>query len=151
MTAVNWMIDALLKRHSGSLGKEYVKIFEQAKEMEKQQIIDAFDEGQEYEYQYHINNAPKFDSQTYFAETYGNNGSDEYTEINWGGIIQRIPKGDELKENHIVDTNEMIELPQQETLYTEEQVREAMAKARLYKSSENADIIIQSLKQPKKD
>ena len=38
-----------------------------------------------------------------------------------------------------------------ETLYTEEQVREAMAKARLYKSSENADIIIQSLKQPKKD
>jgi hypothetical protein len=43
-----------------------------------------------------------------------------------------------------------IELPQQETLYTEEQVREAMVKARLFKSSENADIIIQSLKQPKK-
>ena len=39
-------------------------------EMEKQQIIDAFDEGQEYEYQYHINNTPKFDSQTYYAETY---------------------------------------------------------------------------------
>jgi DNA-binding protein H-NS len=43
------------------------------------------------------------------------------------------------------------QLPQQETLYTEEQVREAMVKARLFKSSENADIIIQSLKQPKKD
>ena len=40
---------------------------------------------------------------------------------------------------------------EQETLYTDEQVREAMVKARLYKSSENADIIIQSLKQPKKD
>lgn len=46
-------------------------------EMEKQQIIDAFDEGQEYEYQYHINNTPKFDSQTYFIETYGSKGSDE--------------------------------------------------------------------------
>jgi hypothetical protein len=46
-------------------------------ELEKQQIIDAFDEGQEYEYQYHINNTPKFDSQTYFIETYGSKGSDE--------------------------------------------------------------------------
>ncbi len=38
--------------------------------MEKGQIIKAFDEGQEYEYQYHINSAPKFDSETYYQETY---------------------------------------------------------------------------------
>jgi heme oxygenase len=45
-------------------------LFYPYKEMEKQQIIHAFDEGQEYEYQYHINNAPKFDSETYYQETF---------------------------------------------------------------------------------
>ena len=44
--------------------------YQQAKEMHKQEIIDAFDEGQEYEYQYHINSAPKFDSETYYNETF---------------------------------------------------------------------------------
>ena len=38
--------------------------------MEKEQIIKAFDEGQEYEYQYHINSTPKFYSETYYNETY---------------------------------------------------------------------------------
>ena len=50
---------------------------EQAKEMEKQQIIDAFDEGQEYEYQVFVNSAPRFFSDTYYNETYGSKGSDE--------------------------------------------------------------------------
>jgi hypothetical protein len=50
--------------------KRNLEILEQAKEMEKEQIIDAFDEGQEYEYQYHINSAPKFDSETYYNETF---------------------------------------------------------------------------------
>ena len=45
-------------------------LVEQAKAMEKEQIIKAFDEGQEYEYQYHINSAPKFDSETYYNETF---------------------------------------------------------------------------------
>lgn len=83
-TAVEWF--------SNQLGIKNGSMLEQAKQLEKQQIIDAFDEGQEYEYQYHINNAPKFDSETYFAETYGSNGSD-----------------DTLKEYHIVDTNEMVD------------------------------------------
>ena len=86
MTAVEWLFDRMV-----GLAEDYddgkinytnyingVKHFlDQAKEMEKQQITEAFDEGQEYEYQYHINNAPKFDSQTYYNETYGSNGSDE--------------------------------------------------------------------------
>lgn len=38
--------------------------------MEKEQMIEAFDEGQEYEYQYHVNSAPKFYSDTYYNETY---------------------------------------------------------------------------------
>ena len=46
----------------------YVSV--QTLEMEKNNILEAFNEGQEYEYQYHINSAPKFDSETYFVETY---------------------------------------------------------------------------------
>jgi DNA-binding transcriptional regulator YhcF (GntR family) len=50
---------------------DYLDIKRLCKEMHKQEIIKAFDEGQEYEYQYHINNSPKFDSETYYNETYG--------------------------------------------------------------------------------
>ena len=46
------------------------EIFDDVKYLHKQEIIKAFDEGQEYEYQYHINNAPKFDSETYYQETF---------------------------------------------------------------------------------
>ena len=48
----------------------YMEFIKQAKQMEKEQIVEAFDEGQEYEYQYHVNGTPKFDSETYFIETY---------------------------------------------------------------------------------
>ena len=46
-------------------------IIEQGKAMHKEEITKAFDEGQEYEYQYHINSTPKFDSETYYNETFG--------------------------------------------------------------------------------
>jgi hypothetical protein len=52
------------------LNKLMVDATNKAKEIEKEQIITAFDEGQEYEYQYHINSAPKFYSETYYQETY---------------------------------------------------------------------------------
>ena len=69
MTAVEWLAEQLYP--AIKLNSKYIDEFiEQAKEMEKQQIIDAFNEGQEYEYQYHINNAPKFDSETYYQETF---------------------------------------------------------------------------------
>jgi hypothetical protein len=55
---------------------ERKEIIQQAKEMHKQEITKAFDEGQEYEYQYHINNTPKFDSETYYQETFVSKGSD---------------------------------------------------------------------------
>ena len=44
-----------------------------------------------------------------------------------------------------------VELPKQETLYTEEQVREAIEDARDYTGYVNTDEVIKSLKQPKKD
>ena len=69
MTAVEWLEEQTRKSEWHSLKRQ--DIFQQAKEMEKQQIENAFDEGQEYEYQYHINSAPKFDSETYYNETFG--------------------------------------------------------------------------------
>lgn len=69
MTAVNWMIEKLLERHSGTLGNEYVKIFEQAKNMEQGEICLAFLEGQHH--------SDKLPSQ-YYIETYGSKGSDEH-------------------------------------------------------------------------
>ena len=65
MNSIEWLISKL-----GISETTHKKLFEQAKEMHKQEIIDAYDEGQEYEYQYHINNAPKFDSETYYQETF---------------------------------------------------------------------------------
>jgi len=41
-------------------------------EEEENCILKAFDKGQEYEYEYHINSAPKFNSKTYYKETYDN-------------------------------------------------------------------------------
>lgn len=64
-TAVEWLTEKWSNQ-----GTLYSSDISQAKEMEKEQIIKAFDEGQEYEYQYHINSAPKFDSETYYQETY---------------------------------------------------------------------------------
>ena len=48
-----------------------------AKAMHKEEITEAFDEGQEYEYQYHINSTPKFDSETYYNETFGGNNEQQ--------------------------------------------------------------------------
>ena len=45
-------------------------IYKQAKAMEKEQIKNAFDEGQMCEYQYRINSASKVYSETYYNETY---------------------------------------------------------------------------------
>jgi len=67
-------IDYLVMRVWGGEGEPplHIKvIIEKALEMEREQIKKAFDEGQEYEYQYHVNLAPRSDSQTYFDETYG--------------------------------------------------------------------------------
>ena len=81
-TAVEWQFEQLFnsfeKFNNGKYTfDEYLKrnleIRDQAKEMEKERLIHAFDEGQEYEYQYHINSTPKFDSETWYNETYGGN------------------------------------------------------------------------------
>lgn len=72
-TAVEWLYAHLLPYLESTDPKvmhHFRLCLEEAKAMEREQIIDAFDEGQEYEYQYHVNGTPKFDSETYFIETY---------------------------------------------------------------------------------
>jgi GTP1/Obg family GTP-binding protein len=68
-TAVDFLMDKLFD--SSMMVDEQIKWFEEAKEMEKKQIIRAFDEGQEYEYQYHVNIALNVYSETYYNEKYG--------------------------------------------------------------------------------
>jgi len=74
-TAIDWLVEQMFKQGYFDGNKPLTftdldHLQHQAKEMEKEQIIEAFDEGQEYEYQYHINSAPKFYSETYYQETY---------------------------------------------------------------------------------
>jgi len=76
-TAVQWLHYHLLHlmqtrewRSKDLHIEKFDELFIEALAMEREQIIDAFDEGQEYEYQYHVNGTPKFDSETYFIETY---------------------------------------------------------------------------------
>jgi DNA polymerase II large subunit len=47
------------------------EILEQAKEMEKEQIEEAFANGVDDEYEWHINNVPRKNSETYYEQTYG--------------------------------------------------------------------------------
>lgn len=74
------------------------------------------------------------DFDDYYQETFVSKGSDD------------TPMERKLLKSGFVDI-----VPQQETLYTEEQVREAIEDARDILSYVNTDEVIQSLKQPKKD
>ena len=110
MTSIEWLYEKLKK----SDRRMWEDLLEKAEEMHKQEIITAFDEGQEYEYQYHINNAPKFDSETYYRETFSGEGrSETVTNCHDLEISDEETFVSNGSDEHIVDTNEMIELPQQ--------------------------------------
>jgi hypothetical protein len=79
-TAVEWLISVLahndiLDHNKVSSNKQlynlYQRLKDQAKAMEREQIELAFDEGLEYEYEYHINGYPRIEPSTYYNETYG--------------------------------------------------------------------------------
>jgi hypothetical protein len=44
-TAVQWLQEAISKKLSSEISPYFLDLFDQAKEMEKEQIIDSFDEG----------------------------------------------------------------------------------------------------------
>ena len=72
MNSIEWLEKEIWRR--GSIGEDtqtwLKELYDQAKLLHKQEIIKAFDESQEYYYQYLINHKPKIDSETYYQETF---------------------------------------------------------------------------------
>ena len=60
-TAVSWFVKEIQTRLTNDGEVNYVQLAKEAKAMEKEQIIDAFDSGLEYDYD---------DSETYYNKTY---------------------------------------------------------------------------------
>lgn len=90
MTAINWLIKELNLE-----GYDYT--IEQAKQMERQQIIDAFKFG-EYPPPFFYYNAEQ-----YYDETYGSKGSDERIVEATKTIISQTEISDEEIEKAIID------------------------------------------------
>jgi hypothetical protein len=67
LTAVQWLIHKLITENEVTLKGENYKLFELAKEMEREQIIDAYHNG----YSDAIQAKPKqYDPQKYYNQTY---------------------------------------------------------------------------------
>ena len=76
-TAVQWFLDQLIEHRIIIVDKTTYQVkykheilLEQAKEIEKEQIEEAFANGVDDEYEWHINNVPRKNSETYYNETY---------------------------------------------------------------------------------
>ena len=74
-TAVEWLFEKITQ--NGEIrwrGTQYVELFQQDKAMEKEQIIDAWNDG--YEKGLRVREEkiinPVFDAETYYDDTYGN-------------------------------------------------------------------------------
>ena len=77
-SSVQWFLDQLIEHRIIIVDKTTYQVkykheilLEQAKEMEKEQIEEAFANGVDDEYEWHINNVPRKNSETYYNETYG--------------------------------------------------------------------------------
>lgn len=71
-TAVEWMVEKLFKPMDNPPIENVSDIIKQAKELEKKQIEDAFCEGVDDEYEHHINNKLRKNSEQYYNETFKN-------------------------------------------------------------------------------
>jgi hypothetical protein len=109
MTSIEWLIEVMLSK---GYFKESVTLTNidhlqyKAEEMHKQEIINTWYNG-------YINQSPMIDEENcgekFYQETFVSKGSD-----------------DTLKDYHIVDTNEMIDVPQQEI--SDEEIEKASYK-----------------------
>jgi hypothetical protein len=79
MTAVEWLINQLHKKQYGDYPElSYNKMFDQAKEMEKQQIIDAWIATD--------NELQRMAAEQYYTSTYGSNKKIKFTEEEWAEL-----------------------------------------------------------------
>ena len=114
MTSIQYLFNELWETPKDKL--TWHSILNKAKEMHKQEIIDAWNGG-DYAHFYSKETGRDFaDGSEYYQETFVSKGNDDknYTENN----TDNYPELDGI--NNLI--------PQQETLYTEEQVREAYFK-----------------------
>jgi hypothetical protein len=71
-TAVEWFEDQV--GHNSLMGlKEWDEIFEKAKEMEKEQILESYKHGQNNGYMYRDGNSNIIQAEQYYNETYESN------------------------------------------------------------------------------
>ena len=69
-TAMQLMLDELMA-HEYTIPLSLIVKCKELIGVEKEQIEDAFQNGVGDEYEYHINNLPRINSETYYNETYG--------------------------------------------------------------------------------
>jgi hypothetical protein len=97
MTSIEWLVKELYtEMNMSGDGRVLDEILEEAKEMHKQEIIDAWNDG-EYDYFYSKENGKDFaDGNEYYQEKYGNN---QLQLSNRGNILvdQKIESYVELK------------------------------------------------------
>jgi hypothetical protein len=70
-TAVQWLQEAISKKLSSEIGPYFLDLFDQAKAMEKEQIIDAYDSGEANQYSTEYN--PDYKDcapEQFYTETY---------------------------------------------------------------------------------
>jgi hypothetical protein len=85
MTSIEWLIDQINK-HWDNKNVNSDELINQAKLLHKQEIIKAFDESENYYYQYLINHKPKIDSETYYQETFVSKVKIKFTEEEWSEL-----------------------------------------------------------------
>ena len=69
-TAVEWLIDMLVTENEVTLKGENFKLFEMAKAMEKEQIMDAYGHGQNNGYMYAFHKTITINREQYYNETF---------------------------------------------------------------------------------
>jgi len=79
-TAVEWLWDKLLEEtETGELRyhlkHDVVKVFEEALQMNREQIEQAFIKGNEFVPKWKINGVPYIESEQYYEQTYGTSKS----------------------------------------------------------------------------
>ena len=72
-TAVDYFFEKIKSHfeHDGDLLESVTFLYAICKDKERTQTKQAYEAGQEDEYQYHVNGAPRTDSETWHNETYG--------------------------------------------------------------------------------
>ena len=70
-TAVEWLQEAISKKLTNEMSPFFLDLFEQAKAMEKQQIMDAYDSGEANQYSTEYNSDYKDCSpEQFYIDTY---------------------------------------------------------------------------------